>query len=66
METCGPPEVGHDGVMLAPSRSQSLWDQHQVLQAVVNTDAVLVNDAEAGLDIPAMPLPKEILDIDAR
>ena len=47
-------------------RSQLLGDQHQILQTVVNTDAILMNDTESRFNVTAVAFPKEILDVDTR
>ena len=52
--------------MNTPPWSQLFGDQHQILKTVVNTDAILVNHTESCFNVAAVPLPKEILDVDAR
>ena len=53
-------------VMLTPSRCQSFWYQHQILQSVINTYAIFVDNSETWFDAAAVSFPEEILDIDAR
>ena len=55
-----------DCVVLAPSWCQGLWYQHQILQSVIDANAVLVDHSKALFDVAAVAFPKEILDVDAR
>lgn len=49
--------------MQAPPRGQGLGDQHEVFQAVVHANAVLVDHPEAGLDVAEVALPQQVLAV---